>query len=153
MMCQANCATLRYLSAEAPQLSAVVSQAHPTLRQPARRADVSKSRFAAKRCCGTCEASFSPYSRPPDAGFGRESRERGGWSLRLAIWSAKSLSSEQHRQDCSIGMADRVDTYATDHRGDRAVGFCLDPGRPVLEPKVRQPGQQYASRRGAVAFG
>jgi len=84
---------------------------------------------------------------------------------RITAWRASSNSalvrsgrwrpsgSEQHRQDRGVGMADRVDTDATDHRGDGAVGFCLHPGRTVLEPQIRQPGQQHASRRRAVAFG
>ncbi|MDT5310766.1 MAG: hypothetical protein QOE48_6490 [Mycobacterium sp.] len=47
---------------------------------------------------------------------------------------SKCLRGKQHGQDCCVGMADRVDTDAADHRGDRAVGFCLHPGRSMLQP-------------------
>ena len=47
---------------------------------------------------------------------------------------SKCLRGKQHGQDCCVGMADRVDTDAADHRGDRTVGFCLHPGRSMLQP-------------------
>ena len=67
--------------------------------------------------------------------------------------TTECLCGEQHRQDCCVGMADRVDADSADHRCDRAVGFCLHPGRPVLKAQMRQTGQQHASRCRAIAFG
>ena len=60
----------------------------------------------------------------------------------------KPLCGKEHRQDRSVGMADRIDADPADHRRDRAVGFRLHPGGPVLQTQVRKPGQQYATRCG-----
>lgn len=79
--------------------------------------------------------------RFPGKGSDRCSSE--GW------WVCRGrLGGKQHRQDGGIGMADWIDADSTHHPGDRAVGFSLHPGRPVLETKVRQAGEQQAAGGG-----
>lgn len=49
------------------------------------------------------------------------------------LLSAKRRSGgEQHSEYRGVGMADRIDAYAADHRRNRAIGFRFHPGRTML---------------------
>src|SRR5581483_7479465 len=53
-----------------------------------------------------------------------------------------SLCGKQHRQNCGVRMADRIDSDAAHHRRDGAVRLGLHPRGAVFEAEMRQPGRR-----------
>ena len=110
------------------------------LRRPARRrnadllscsSELPGAAISPARCASLFVESWWAH---PDWGWQRRWSGRRGFAPVLCRTPSKCLRGKQHGQDCCVGMADRVDTDAADHRGDRAVGFCLHPGRSMLQP-------------------
>jgi len=145
--CQANCVTFRGVCAQRPRQ---VASSVECVRRYGNRCAAPTSRKA-DLLSPAVRYSWARFLTMPSATFADQgpasSRVEPSWRVR------RPSGGEQHRQDRSVGMADGVDADATHHRGDRAVGFCLHPGGAVLQPQIRQPRQQHASRRRAVAFG
>jgi len=78
------------------------------------------------------------YSTQPDwSGEGGRGTGAASGCVLLPVLGrtqSKYLSGKQHGQDSCVGVADRVDADAADHRGDRAVGLGFHPRRAMLQP-------------------